>query len=474
MYRETPNNLFSSSDSNQPSLKQSFNIGNQQYIHNINQPLVVPASSEEANAGFRSFAALAAIRTFTFSNLNTLLKDIGFAAFISGIQQDNNIVRNGNFLVQLANGDITAADAAGHFTYNVTGLAPRAEEFTFFVTTLSGLVGTGRAFISQIQDLSFDAPIVYNDGLPLSFSVAGSLLAGAAAAKGATLSITDVIDPDSGMQTSIVPLAQQSFVIGGEPGADTNITISSSGAFSLISTVININEPNGFPAPLEFEFVVTNGFGGTASALATITPKVMPIVLDLSGEGLNLISANESTMTLGQLTGSENGATIGWIGEGNGILMFDYDNSHQLKNLNQISFVSYVEGAKSDLEGLAAFDTNQNHQLDAQDNDYQHFGVISNDGNYTSLAQLGIVSLSLDSQKIHLNEDGNSVYGLTSYQTADGHAYLAADVGLGISNTLAMSDVLPGSTATSIVASPTIAPAQGEQVSLPQETPVLA
>lgn len=447
LYRETPNNLNISNDSNQLLLKQSFNIGDQQYIHNINQPLVVPASSEDSNSGFKSFAAFAALaapRTFTFSNLNTLLKNIGFNAFISGIEQDHNIVRDTNFFVQLRNGNITAADAAGHFTYNVTGTAPLAEEFTFFISNVFGLIGKGHAFISQIQDLSFDAPVTYEEGLPLSFSIAGSLLAGAAAAKGAVLSIIDVIDPDTGLDTAIDPLLPTSFAIGGEPGANTNIIISSSGEFSLTSTVISVNEPNNFTTPLEFEFVVSNGHGGLASAVATITPMLMPIVLDLKGEGLQLISPSESSMTLGKLTGSQNAATIGWVGEGNGILMLDYDNSHQLKNLNQISFVSYVEGAKSDLEGLAAFDTNHNRMLDAQDKDYQHFGVISNDGNYTSLAQLGIVSISLDSQKIHLNEDGNSVYGLTSYQTADGQAHLAADVGLGISsaNSLSLAQVM--------------------------------
>ncbi|MGD9592433.1 MAG: hypothetical protein AB7V32_07930 [Candidatus Berkiella sp.] len=475
LYREQTQ-FVTNTQSSESNTSQSFHIADQFYIMNVNETLTVPSSQ----SALKDPPEIELGTLFTFGNLNRLLQNLSFAGFISGIEQNNNFGRDN--IVQLPHGQLKVSSTDGQFIYNAQTNTPFADEFTFFVSALKGgLVGIGHAYISQIQDQSYYAPVLYDSSNnALSFGINGSLLAGDAAGKGATLSILDVFDPDLGLNGLYIPIDVQNPINFTSTlllvGASTHIVVQENGMFTFQSNVIDVNNPSAFPDVVSFDFIVGDGHGNGAKATATVTPLITPVVLDLDDVGFNLVAAKDSNITLGQLTNSQNSATIGWIGEGNGILMYDYDNSQQLSNLNQISFISYVKGAQSDLEGLVAFDSNQNQMLDAQDKDYLQFGVIQSDGSYSSLSQLGIVSISLDSQKINLMDEGNVISGLTLYQTQDGNAHLAADAGLSIhtNNTLSLNEILQTPPTVSDVNTVTPLVVANDQIPLQQPEQVLA
>jgi hypothetical protein len=130
------------------------------------------------------------------------------------------------------------------------------------------------------------------------------------------------------------------------------------------------------------------------------------------------------------------------VRRGTGVLAYDVDNDHKIDRKEEIAFTGYKPGAKTDLEGLTAFDSNGNGQLDTQDKSWRRFGVwvdadgdgVSDAGEFRSLDEVGIVSIGLksDSQKRRL--DGVTVHGLAAYQTRQGKTGTVGDVSFDTAN----------------------------------------
>lgn len=166
---------------------------------------------------------------------------------------------------------------------------------------------------------------------------------------------------------------------------------------------------------------------------------VLPIVFDLAGDGVNLSTVAESRV----VTRTESGALIrmGWVGPADGILALDRNGDGQINQLSEISFVDDLEGATSDLEGLAAYDSNNDGILDAKDARFGEFRLwIDKNQNGRSsslelqtLTEAGIQSINLKGQKTGMTGDNVSesyVIGTTSFNYANGKSGTAHDVAL--------------------------------------------
>jgi hypothetical protein len=113
-----------------------------------------------------------------------------------------------------------------------------------------------------------------------------------------------------------------------------------------------------------------------------------------------------------------------------------------INHRSEIAFIDYKPGAKTDLEGLTAFDTNQNGWFEKSDDKWNQFGVwedknvdgITDQGEYHSLNSLGIQSIYLtsDHQKSVMN--GNIIHGVTQVVLQNGSSLLAADVSFNVSS----------------------------------------
>ncbi|WP_443216442.1 tandem-95 repeat protein [Sphingorhabdus sp. Alg231-15] len=128
-----------------------------------------------------------------------------------------------------------------------------------------------------------------------------------------------------------------------------------------------------------------------------------PIILDLDGDGSEFVSASQSN-ALFDLDGDGVLDDTSWIGSGDAFLFLDRDGDGFVSGVNEISFIDDAKEAKSDLDGLRAFDSNSDTILSADDARFSEFGVwqdINTNGAVDAgetfkLEDAGIVSINLN------------------------------------------------------------------------------
>ncbi len=195
-----------------------------------------------------------------------------------------------------------------------------------------------------------------------------------------------------------------------------------------------------------FSFNVTDTYGdifefkyGNDSGQWTICPEqaAAPVILDLTGQGIELTDAANGV----QYDMNNDGVKdqTAWIGSGNGILVYDADQNHTVTNASEFVLTDHVPGAKTDLEALRlGFDSNHDNVFDQKDAAWDLFGIwqdankdaIVDNGEYHTLAQLGIVSIGLIGEGEDQMVNGNVIHGLASFTWADGSTGVVADVSL--------------------------------------------
>ncbi|MDE0408366.1 MAG: hypothetical protein OXN81_10950, partial [Alphaproteobacteria bacterium] len=152
-----------------------------------------------------------------------------------------------------------------------------------------------------------------------------------------------------------------------------------------------------------------------------------PIMLDLDGDGVELVPLEESTAFF-DINGDGYRERMAWASADDGFLAYDKDGDGRIAAHDELSFVSYVEGARTDLEGLRHFDTDGDGLLDPDDAEWSQFRVwqdLDQDGEsdpaeLRSLDEEGIESISLTSDGVERKVAGNTVFGEGEYVTRDG------------------------------------------------------
>lgn len=241
---------------------------------------------------------------------------------------------------------------------------------------------------------------------------------------------------------------------GGTSGSIPDLVINpSSGAITLTRTWKGGRE-RGWPIGIKdveieyhFDLVVSDGTHVRREATMlrfmhedeswSIAP---PIVLDLDGDGIELIALAESPVTFDMDSDGIRDRT-GWVAADDAMLALDRDGNGSIDGISEISFVGDLPGAQSDAEGLAAFDTNENGFLDAGDARFAEFRLwqdldqngVSAASELRSFDELGIEYLGLT-----LNLTGatpgegsgsdNTVYATTEFIRADGTTGMVGDV----------------------------------------------
>ncbi|MCB2173783.1 hypothetical protein KQH41_00805, partial [bacterium] len=173
-----------------------------------------------------------------------------------------------------------------------------------------------------------------------------------------------------------------------------------------------------------------------ATRKGVYTYQYNPVVLDLDGDGVELLATGDQPMfdwcTGGLLEQS------GWVGPDDGFLVFDHNGDRQVTRADEISLVGYDPEATTDLQGLRAFDSNENGLFDAQDEQWTSFGIwqdknsngSTDSDEFRSLDEHGIAAIDLHSDETYRELAGNHVYGTTICHLTDGSTLTVADVGL--------------------------------------------
>ncbi len=163
-----------------------------------------------------------------------------------------------------------------------------------------------------------------------------------------------------------------------------------------------------------------------------------PIVLDLDGDNAGLVSLADSK-TRFDMNGDGLADKTGWIESGDALLALDRDRNGKIDGIDEISFVKDKAGAKTDLEGLAAFDSNGDGKLSAVDTRFVEFRAwrdanangITDAGELLSLAEAGVASISLTGTPTGETATGNNIiYNKGSFTRANGTSGTLLDVGL--------------------------------------------
>ncbi len=178
------------------------------------------------------------------------------------------------------------------------------------------------------------------------------------------------------------------------------IDIPRSDAVDSFDTTWTLVDDRGLQNTWHFGYTVGVGYRNSMD----FSGYAPPIVVSLDGNAPHYIETHNSNVRF-DLNGDGVADQVAWAAPGSGVLAIDLNGDHKISNASEFTFTQYVPGAKTDLQGLVAFDTNHNGVLDAGDAKWGQFGVwedknsdgVSQDGEFKTLDQLGITSIDLTS-----------------------------------------------------------------------------
>lgn len=189
-----------------------------------------------------------------------------------------------------------------------------------------------------------------------------------------------------------------------------------------------------------FTIRVTDAQGASTDIVINATHKgtngngsLNPIVLDLDGNGVELISPDQSSVKA-DVNGDGQLEQIGWAAASDGVLGYDANGDGKI-SVEETQLTAFVPGAKTDLDALAAFDTNHDGKFSEADAEWGRFKVVQDangDGNFEAgeqktLDQLGIVSIGLQRQGTPHLDHANAVLGTVEVTHVDGSKSEAVD-----------------------------------------------
>lgn len=225
-------------------------------------------------------------------------------------------------------------------------------------------------------------------------------------------------------------------------GGQTFATAASSNLGSYLNSINFVDPSSAYQSAVVNSFNINTNFGGYIPPSAINVQVIFgwPIVLDLNQNGVELISLDESR-ALYDMNGTGFRQHTAWVAPSDALLAIDYNNDGVIKERKEINFVDWTNNSNlTDMEALAlAFDSNKNNKLDSGDVDFLKFRVwqdknadgVSDDGELRTLAQAGITSIDLKTNKMDWSSGASSINALGSYTRLDGSQGLLADVALG-------------------------------------------
>lgn len=167
-----------------------------------------------------------------------------------------------------------------------------------------------------------------------------------------------------------------------------------------------------------------------------------PVAVDLDGNGFAFTPAEDSEIFF-DINADGWRRQVSWTKPGDGWLAYDANGNGQVDDGSEMVFSNYAENAQGDLAAIAeVFDSNGDGLLTAADEKWAKFGVwvdanqdgVSDAGEFRSLSDMGVASLSLVADGSFAVQDGNTIHGVATVTMNDGTRLNAADVALRVTD----------------------------------------
>lgn len=162
-----------------------------------------------------------------------------------------------------------------------------------------------------------------------------------------------------------------------------------------------------------------------------------PIVLDLSGEGLNLTQAGKGAKFDINADGILDNTA--WVKGNTAMLVYDKNGNNVIDNGSEL--FGDQNGAKDGFKELAKYDINKDGKIDNKDSIYKYLKLyrdLNGDGKmsddeFSTLKDMGIKSLNLECRDADDDVNGNSIVLRGSFEREDGTKGEMADAIFGYS-----------------------------------------
>ena len=159
-----------------------------------------------------------------------------------------------------------------------------------------------------------------------------------------------------------------------------------------------------------------------------------PVAIDLNGDGIKYTNLDDSKV-LFDINGDGVKDLLSWTAADDGMIAFDKNGDGLIQDLDELSFLSYLTGSMTDLEGLSGFDTDKDGKLTAKDALWSKFGVwqdknqdgVTDAGEFKGLQAWGIESLDLSSDQMMDQVGDVYIMGKSTFQRTDGSKGEIAD-----------------------------------------------
>ena len=156
-----------------------------------------------------------------------------------------------------------------------------------------------------------------------------------------------------------------------------------------------------------------------------------PLVIDLDGDGVELISRANSNAYF-DLDGDGFAEQTGWVKPDDGLLAVDRNGNGAIDDISEL----FGSATQSGFDVLRAFDTNNDGKVNAQDSGFGTLKIwrdldgdgISDAGELQSVTQAGITSIGVTGTSASTNIGGNQIVKTGSVTFSDGAVRQSAEV----------------------------------------------
>ena len=167
-----------------------------------------------------------------------------------------------------------------------------------------------------------------------------------------------------------------------------------------------------------------------------------PLVLDLNGDGVQTLSADQGVNFDLETTGTAQ--YVGWVDNHDGFLAYDLDQNGLIDTGAELfgNHTSLADGGKAadGWQALAQYDGNLDGFIDQNDAIFRNLKVWvdansngqSEAAELKTLAEQGIVSIDLHTDDQAVAQNGNILRGFSTFATADGQTHQVADAWLAV------------------------------------------